>query len=180
MSPYRPGGIIFGYQKYDPTSFPSPTAEPPDLVSPAFEHALMYGSYRELTEEELANAIRLDPSQIAGLGPSLDMLREMLEERKRKILATYETRAAEKRARKAFHKSIKNIEAPKAFAKFIDKAIRSEQPYLLERVWYQLGDDASPAAQSLLAAMQTISNKHQIEVLISKYEFTGSEGMSVP
>ena len=41
----------------------------------------MYGEYRELTEEELARAVRLDPSQIAGLGPSLDMLRAMLEER---------------------------------------------------------------------------------------------------
>ncbi len=56
-----------------------------------------------LTEEELARAIRLDPSQIAGLGPSLDMLRAMLEERKRKILETYEARTVQKKARKAFH-----------------------------------------------------------------------------
>ncbi|MGE5138173.1 MAG: hypothetical protein ACM3JD_01815, partial [Rudaea sp.] len=82
------GGIIHTYQKYDPVEFPSPTAEPPDLVSPAFEHLLHYGSMRELTEEELARAVKIDPSQIAGLGPSLDMLMEMLRERKRKILAT--------------------------------------------------------------------------------------------
>ena len=47
----------------------------------------MFGEHRELTEEELARAIRFDPSQIAGLGPSIDALIAMLEERKRKILA---------------------------------------------------------------------------------------------
>lgn len=35
----------------------------------------MYGKYRELTDEELARAVRLDPSQIKGLGPSIEMLR---------------------------------------------------------------------------------------------------------
>ena len=74
---YRPGGVIHAYQKYDPAQFPPPSQPPPDLVSPAFEQALMYGNYRELSEEELARAVRLDPSQIAGLGPSLDMLRAM-------------------------------------------------------------------------------------------------------
>src|SRR5687767_3908105 len=87
----RVGGIIHTYQKYDPKNFPSPTQPPPDLVSPALEHLLMYGNMRRLTDEEIARAIRLDPSQIAGLGPSLDALAAMLEERKRKILAKYET-----------------------------------------------------------------------------------------
>ena len=63
------GGIVHTYQKYDPVEFPSPTAEPPDLVSPAFEHLLYHGSSRRLTEEELARAVRIDPSQIRGLGP---------------------------------------------------------------------------------------------------------------
>ena len=81
-----PGGVIHTYQKFDPKNLPSPTASPPDLVSPAFEHLLMYGSMRELSDEELARAIHLDPSQIAGFGPSIDTLRAMLEERKRKIL----------------------------------------------------------------------------------------------
>ncbi len=91
--PPRPvlGGVIHTYQKYDPQRFPSPTQPPPDLVSPAFEQWLVYGSRRRLTEEELARAIRLDPSQIQGLGPSLDSLMALLLERKRKILATYET-----------------------------------------------------------------------------------------
>jgi hypothetical protein len=102
------GGVIHVYQKYDPLQFPSPTALPPDLISPAMEHALMYGQGRALTEEELARAIRLDPSQIAGLGPSIESLRAILEERKRKILSRYETDSVEKKSRKAFHKTSRN------------------------------------------------------------------------
>src|SRR5437763_4194224 len=85
------GGIIHTYQKYNPVEFPSPTAPPPDVVSPAFEHLLLYGNTRRLTEEELARAIHLDASQIQGLGPSLEALMAILRERKRKILGTYET-----------------------------------------------------------------------------------------
>src|SRR4051812_39797845 len=86
------GGVIHTYQKYDPVRFPSPTTEPPDVVPSAFEPLLLYGSTRRLTEEELARAIRIDPSQIMGLGPSLEALMEILRERKRKILATYESK----------------------------------------------------------------------------------------
>src|SRR5215210_3726518 len=91
----RLGGIIHTYQKFNPVEFPSPTAPPPDLVSPAFEHLLMYGDTRRLTEEELARAVRIDPSQIRGLGPSLDALMAILRERKRRILETYETGQAQ-------------------------------------------------------------------------------------
>src|SRR5438034_9934193 len=91
----RLGGVIHTYQKYDPVNFPSPTAPPPDVVTPAFEHLLYYGNTRRLTEEELARAIHIDPSQIKGLGPSLEYLMAMLQERKRKILSTYETAHAE-------------------------------------------------------------------------------------
>ena len=52
------GGVIHTYQKFNPVEFPSPTQPPPDMVSPAFEHMLMYGEMRELSEEELANAVR--------------------------------------------------------------------------------------------------------------------------
>src|SRR3954449_11087129 len=98
----RLGGIIHTYQKYDPVHFPSPTAPPPDMVTPAFEHLLFYGNTRRLTEEELARAIHIDPSQIGGLGPSLEALMEILRERKRKILETYETGKVESEARQSF------------------------------------------------------------------------------
>src|SRR5439155_7727677 len=97
------GGVIHTYQRYDPKNFPSPTAPPPDLASLGFEHMLRYGSMRRLTPEELAWAVQLDISQIAGMGPSLDALIQMLEERKRKILETYETDAAQRAAGAAFN-----------------------------------------------------------------------------
>src|ERR671924_2219023 len=103
ITPDRLGGIIHTYQKYDPVHFPSPTAPPPDMVSPAFEHLLFYGNTRRLTEEELARAIRIDPRQISGLGPSLEALMEILRERKRKILETYETTRAQNEAHHNFH-----------------------------------------------------------------------------
>ena len=96
------GGVIHTYQKYDPQHLPSPRQPPPDVVSGAFEHMLAYGDLRELTDEELARAVRLDPSQIAGLGPSLDALMAMLRERKRKILETYETERVEQEAAERF------------------------------------------------------------------------------
>src|SRR2546427_6702047 len=110
------GGIIHTYQKFDPAEFPSPTAPPPDMVSPAFEHLLFYGNTRRLTEEELANAVHIDPSQIRGLGPSLEAIAEMLRERKRKILGTYETTAAQQDARKHFHEAAEKVQPPKRIA----------------------------------------------------------------
>ena len=109
MRPKPLGGVIHTYQKFDPKNFPSPTQPPPDVVSPAFEHMLAYGSMRDLTDEELANAIKLDPSMIAGFGPSIDMLRAMLEERKRKILEKYETEKVQVAAKDAFQQSSSRI-----------------------------------------------------------------------
>src|SRR5436190_22483750 len=126
---HTPGGIVHTYQKYDPVHFPSPTAPPPDLVSPMFEHLLEYGDADEFTEEQLANAIRLDPSQLAGLGPSLNALKEMLLERKRKILATYETKAVQKEAAEAFHDAAGKNSPPPKLAEKYRKAVKSEQLY---------------------------------------------------
>src|ERR1700681_3697114 len=120
----RLGGVIHTYQKYDPAEFPSPTAPPPDLVSPAFEHLLFYGNTRELTEEELARAVRIDPSQIRGLGPSLEALMEILRERKRKILATYETGQVETEARDKFHQQAGGMQPPGNIAKRFQQAVR--------------------------------------------------------
>ncbi|MEO0531161.1 MAG: hypothetical protein AAF266_11400, partial [Planctomycetota bacterium] len=176
------GGVIHTYQKYDPVKFPSPrdAGEGPDLVSAAMEHALMFGERRELTEEELARAIRLDPSQIAGLGPSIDALREMLEERKRKILERYETRRVHKRAHKALHGSAADVKPPKKFADRYREAIQTEQLRELERLWYATGDDASPFARQLVQLLERMGDKYQIDELIAKYTFTGRESMTVP
>ena len=174
------GGIIHAYQKYDPASFPPPSAPPPDLVSPAFEQALMYGEFRELTDEELARAVRLDPSQIKGLGPSIDFLKALLEERKRKILETYESKTVQKRARKAFHQAAKNVRVPKNLAATYQQAINREQPYLLEALWYRAEDHGGTLTTDLLRVAARMTDKHQVEELDSKYQFTGNESMTVP
>ncbi|MEM9825376.1 MAG: hypothetical protein AAF958_02245 [Planctomycetota bacterium] len=177
--PRRVGGIIHAYQKYDPAAFPPPTAEPPDLVSSAFEQAMMYGSYRELTDEELAKAIRLDPSQIAGFGPSLDHIRALLEERKRKILNTYEAKSVQKKARKAFFQSTKNVRVPGSMEKTFRAAVNSEQPFLIEQLWYRADRESPELAAALMRIASRMSDKHQIEELATKYEFVGNESMSV-
>src|SRR5579884_3565782 len=136
-----PGGVIHTYQKFDPANFPSPTAPPPDLVSPAFEHLLFYGNTRRLTEEELARAVRLDASQIAGLGPSLEALMEILRERKRRILETYETEQVQHLAKQNFHDQAQDMKPPGNLAGKFNKAVREEQLRDLERLWYQAGDE---------------------------------------
>ena len=80
---------------------------------------------RELTDEELARAVQLDPSQIAGLGPSLEALMEMLRERKRKILATYETDAgASRRPASRFHDLAKSMQPPPKLAERFRQAVK--------------------------------------------------------
>lgn len=176
------GGVIHTYQKYDPMRFPPPrdAGEGPDMVSAAFEHALMFGERRELTEEEMARAIRLDPSQIAGLGPSIDALRAMLEERKRKILERFETRKARKRAHKALHGAAAEVKPPKEFADRFRQAIETEQLRDLERLWYATGDDSSSFARQLVHLLERMGDKYEVEELIANYAFTGSESMTVP
>jgi uncharacterized protein with von Willebrand factor type A (vWA) domain len=176
----RLGGIIHTYQKYDPAEFPSPTQPPPDLVSPAFEHLLTYGSMRRLTEEELARAVRIDPSQIRGLGPSLEALLEMLRQRKRKILETYETGQVENEARQNYHKQAESVRPPNRIARQFHEAVREEQLHDLENLWYRAGDEHGLFARQLLQLAERLGEKYQIDELAAKYEFTGRTPMTVP
>ncbi|MBO0700810.1 MAG: hypothetical protein J2P46_20615, partial [Zavarzinella sp.] len=174
------GGIIHTYLGYDPVNFPSPTAPPPDLATPAMEHLLFYGNTRRLTEEELANAVRIDPSQIRGLGPSLDAIAEMLRERKRKILETYETAAAQESARRQFHDAAERAEPPKKLADRFRQAVKEEQLNDLEQLYYALGNDRNPFSKTLVSLSEKLGNKYQVDELAGKYEFTGREKMTVP
>jgi uncharacterized protein with von Willebrand factor type A (vWA) domain len=176
----RLGGIIHTYQKYDPANFPSPTAPPPDLVSPAFEHLLFYGSTRRLTEEELARAIRIDPSQIRGFGPSLEALLAILRERKRKILATYETGSVETEARQRYRHQAEQMRPPGNLAKQFHEAVKEEQLHDLESLWYRAGGERSPFAKQLLRLVGSLAEKYQIDELAGKYEFTGHTPLTIP
>jgi uncharacterized protein with von Willebrand factor type A (vWA) domain len=174
------GGIIHTYQKYDPVNLPSPTAPPPDLVSPAFEHLLFYGNTRRLTPEELARAVRLDASQIKGLGPSLEALMEILRERKRKILETYETSKVETEARQNFLEQANGMRPPKHLAKRFEQAVREEQLRELEQLWYRINDESDRFARQLLYLVERLGEKYQVDELAAKYEFTGRTPMTVP
>jgi uncharacterized protein with von Willebrand factor type A (vWA) domain len=176
----RLGGIIHTYQKFDPVEFPSPTAPPPDLVSPAFEHLLHYGNMRRLSEEELARAVRIDPSQIRGLGPSLEALMEILRQRKRKILETYETGQVQAEAHQNFHGQAGRMKPPGKIARAFQQAVRDEQLHDLENLWYRSGDEHGPFARQLLQLTERLGEKYQVDELASKYEFTGRTPMTVP
>jgi uncharacterized protein with von Willebrand factor type A (vWA) domain len=174
------GGIIHTYQRYDPKRFPSPTQPPPDLVSPALEHMLAFGSMRELSEEELARAVKLDPSQIAGLGPTLESLMAALLERKRKILSTYETDAVQKSAGDAYRELGEQISPPKKLRDRFQRAFDEEQIRDLERVWYAHGQDNSEFARDLVKLVDRLSDKYEIDELAGKYDFTGRTLMNIP
>ena len=174
------GGIIHTYQKYDPISFPSPTGEPPDMVGPAFDHLLHYGHMRQLTPEELAKAVRIDPSQIRDLGPSLESLMEMMRERKRKILETYETETVQEHAKQRYEQVRGKMHPPAELARAFQEAFREEQLRDLERLWYAVGDDQHPFARQLVQLTGVLGDKYQVDELAAKYAFTGRTGMTIP
>lgn len=173
------GGIIHTYQKFDPGKFPSPNEPAPDLVSPVFEHMLQFGSMREFSEEEIASAIRLDPGQFADLGPSLDQLIQQLEERKQRILAKYETDSVQKKVEKKYRKDANSARPSGKQGKAFNRAIRDEQIYQLEHLWYQAERSDPRFASQLLRVMETLGEKYQIDHLASAYNFTGREGMTI-
>jgi hypothetical protein len=172
------GGVIHTYLGYDPVAFP-PAAKPGgDALGAAFEHLLMHGSTREFTDAELANAIDIDPASIQGLGPSLESLRAMLEERKRRILSTYESSHARTLAREAFHGLAAGMQAPKEIEPHFRKHVEEEQLRELERLWYRL-DERSLFARRLLPLIERLSERYQVEQLASRYAFTGRQEMDV-
>lgn len=173
------GGVIHTYQRYDPQNIPSPMQPPPDLVSGAMEHLLTYGNVHELSEEELARAVKLDPQQIAGLGPSLDALQEMLRERKRKILATYETERVQREARRQYREFGQSLKPPKPLRPRYESAFQEEQLYDLERLWYRADADRGPFARQLVQLIDRLGTKYQIDELAAKYTFTGRTPLTI-
>jgi len=174
------GGVIHTYQKYDAINFPSPTAPPPDMVSPMMEHMLHFGDADEFTEEQLANAIHLDASQIAGLGPSLDQLRQMLLERKKKILETYETKNVQKGAANAYREASQKISPPKKLSDAYRQAVKDEQIAEIEELYFRSGDESNPFARALVPLVERLAEKYQVDELAGKYEFTGRQSLTVP
>ncbi|MFZ4576549.1 MAG: hypothetical protein ACOYN0_19360, partial [Phycisphaerales bacterium] len=180
MKPRRGSeGLVHAYLGYDAKEFPSPTAPPPDVAGAAFEYAMEYGDLEGFTEEQLAAAIRIDASQIEGLGPSLRSLIAMLEARKARILAEYETEAARCTAAKAFAEQAATITVKKEQREDLERAVKQEQMRTLEGLWYAQKSEHSPVARGILALMERLGEKFSIEQLASKYAFTGRTPMTV-
>ncbi len=179
---HRPhlGGIIHTYQAYDPKSFPNPMTPPPDMVSGAFEHMMMFGSMRQFTDQELADAIHIDPQQIQGFGPSLDSLIAMLEERKRRILETYETDSVQNAAGDAFHGAAAQLDPPPKLEKRFRREVRDEQLRALEQLWYSAERSHPQFAAQLLHLIGHLAEKYLIDALASGYDFTGRQSMDIP
>jgi uncharacterized protein with von Willebrand factor type A (vWA) domain len=178
-NPNRLGGVIHTYQKYDPVRFPSPSQPAPDMVSPAFEHLLEFGSMEDYTPEQLANAIRIDPSQLSGFGPSIDALKQQLLDRKKKILETYETDAVVKEAAKRFRDRAAGVTPPDKLKKPFDAAVAGEQLAELEELYFSAGKDRD-FGKSVVQLAQNLGDKYQIDELAGKYDFTGRQKLSIP
>lgn len=175
-----PGGIVHTYQHYDPQRFPPPSGPVgPDLASAAMDHMMMFGDRRQLSEEDLANAVRIDPSQIAGLGPSLDALIALLEERRRKILETYETDTVRADAGERYRDASQSLNPPKQLREDIRKALRRAQIPELERLWYASERRDPEFAAELLGVLDRLGDRFEIDELAARWDFTGREPMSV-
>jgi len=174
------GGIVHTYLGYDPAEFPPPTRPPTGEAADAMmEHMLAYGTRRRFTDRELAEAIRLDPSQIRGLGPSLDALKAMLEERKRRILERHSVDRVQQDAAGAYEDAARRVEVPPALADRIPPALSAGQLAQLERL-YRRVPDGSEASRSLMRAIARLRDRFAVEQLASGYAFTGREELDVP
>ncbi len=149
------------------------------MVSPMFEHMLTFGGRSEFTEEDLANAIQLDPEQIDGLGPSIESLIALLEERKRKILQTYKTERVERLARDLYLEQYAQTQPPPSLSQRFEKEATAEQLHGLERLWYR-ADEHTPFARNLLHMIERLGEKYQIDELAARYEFIGRTEMDIP
>ena len=174
------GGIVHTYLGYDPAEFPPPTRPPTGEAADAMmEHMLAYGTRRRFTDRELAEAIRLDPSQIRGLGPSLDALKAMLEERKRRILERHSVDRVQQDAAGAYEDAAQRVEVPPALADRLPPALAAGQLAQLERL-YRRVPVGSEAARSLMRAIARLRDRFAVEQLASGYAFTGREELDVP
>ncbi|MFM7136486.1 MAG: hypothetical protein ACKO1M_05370, partial [Planctomycetota bacterium] len=175
------GGIVHTYQRYDPARIPPPRPPETDLLSAAMEHLLEFGDLDEmqLTAEQLADAIVLEPDQIAGLGASIDSLKRKLEEIRRRILERHETQSVRKQARREFHEAAARARPPAEHREAFERAVREEQLRRLERLWYAQDDDQGRFAGELVGLTDRLGKAYQIDELASKWQFTGREKLGV-
>ena len=149
-------------------------------MSPAFEHLLYYGNMR-LTDEELARAVRLDPSQIRGLGPSLDALRQCCSTSgNARFLTPTKPNTSSNEAAPQIPGGGADQAAQQAGQSLSSEAVREEQLHDLERLWYRAGDETAAFARQLLQLVEGWARSIRSTNWPAKYEFTGRTAMTIP
>jgi len=173
-----PGGVIHAYHAYDPRHAPPPL-EPPDLVSGAFERMLAEGRRRPLTPAELADAVKIDPRSIAGLGPSLDDLIARLEARRERLLAAHRLDAARREAPREVAARRGELSLPPELLAAIDRELEREHLRGIERLWSRL-PDGSEASRRLMRLLKALADRFEIERIAARWRFRGHEDLSIP
>jgi uncharacterized protein with von Willebrand factor type A (vWA) domain len=174
------GGVVHAYQKYDPVRIPPPRPSGQDFLGPVMEHALAFGDLESLTEQQLAEAVVLDPEQIRGLGPSLSALKQMLLERQRKLLERYETRSVQRTARQAFHEQARRVVPPQQHRQAFERAVAEEQLRRLERLWYAQANEHGRFATELVKLIEDLGAVYEVDELAAKWTFSGREQLTLP
>ena len=105
---------------------------------------------------------------------------ELLRERKRKILETYETEASQEARPTPIPRHGPIDEAAGKMEERFRQAVKEEQLYDIERLWYRVEDEQSPFARQLVQLIDSLGDKYQVDELAAKYEFTGRTPMTVP
>ena len=104
----------------------------------------------------------------------------MLEERKQRILAKYETYTVQKKVAKKYAAAAQGGRPSGKQSKAFERAVRDEQIYQLEHLWYQAERTDPRFASQLLRLMETLGEKYQVDHLAAEYNFTGRESMTIP
>ncbi len=175
------GGIVHAYQRYDPVRIPPPRPEGGDIAAEAFERLLEFGSdaETELTEEQLAEAVVLDPEQLRSIGPSLESLKRKLEEQRRRLLERYETDSVRTLARRGFREAADRATPPARHRSEFERAVRGEQLRRLQRLWYAQDDDQGRFAVQLVGLAERLGEVYQVDELAARWSFTGRVPLTV-
>ncbi len=183
----RLGGIVHTYRGYDPVRFPPPTAPPPEGLGMLGDRLLATGSRRRFTPEELAEAIRIPPEAIAGLGPSIDALLAELEARRDRILDVWNPSPTVDEAGEVVDERaapfIEDQALPLGFRDRFAREVRERQIHGLERLWYHL--DPEDAVQRrvrdrLPSIVQAIADLDAVEGLRDGWPFRGRKVPTIP
>lgn len=180
------GGIVHTYRGYDPVRFPPPGAAGGEGMAGLGDSMLASGSRRRFTPEELAEAIRIPPDAIAGLGPSIDALIAKLQERRRRILGHWNPAPTEHVASSEVDELaepfLEDRRLPEAFRERLAQEVRERQIRGLEQLWYHLDRD-DPEQAGLRARLpgivDAIARFDAIEGLSRRWAFTGREIPSI-